>query len=93
MAFSGPESGPKVSRDLPDDQMWDENCFITSHEIRKRMVSTKFVIVIVIKGKQLRRSPRVRESYVSFIVCILYFISFLFFSLLSLLLCVRVFKF
>lgn len=59
------------------------------------MVSTKFVIVIVIKGKQLRRSPRVRESYVSFIVCILYFISFLFifFSLLSLLLCVRVFKF
>ena len=51
---------------------------VSNHEIRKRMVSTKFVIVIVIKGKQLRRSPRVRESYVSFIVCILYFISFLF---------------
>ena len=39
---------------------------VSNHEIWKRMVSTKFVIVIVIKGKQLRRSPRVRESYVAF---------------------------
>ena len=62
---------------------------VSNHEIRKRMVSTKFVIVIVIKGKQLRRSPRVRESYVSFIVCILYFISFLFifFPTLSFVVC------
>ena len=30
LAFSGPESGLKASQDLPDDQMWDENCCITS---------------------------------------------------------------